>query len=213
MRIQNNDWLSSPQYGTQSVSAATSQTAATDVTTLATNVDKETAQISQTATGTSALQNSATQTKIVQASLQAQTGASAQQTGISAAYSVEISQEGALLNSLNSSTASSNTDAATITSSLGEAAKTSITAVPSNDASSATASTVTASSDSSDDDSTASDDLSQYSTSQLKEMLSNGEITQSEYSAEITKREQEKAQEKQETEAASSTSTAIDTAK
>ncbi|TWH47389.1 hypothetical protein [Sporomusa sp. KB1] len=208
MRIQNNDWLSSTQYGAQSVSAATSQPAATDATTLATNADKDTAQISQAATGTSSLQNSSTQTKIIQASLESQQNvATAQQTGISAAYSVEISQEGALLNSLHSSTASSNTDAAIVTSSLGEVAETPSTAAPSGDANS-----VTASSDSSDDDSTSSDDLSQYSTSQLKEMLSNGEITQSEYSAEITKREQEKAQEKQETEAASSTSTAIDTA-
>ncbi|WP_094606100.1 hypothetical protein SPSIL_007700 [Sporomusa silvacetica DSM 10669] len=200
MRIQNNDWLSSTQYGTQSVSSVTSQTAATDVTTLATNVDEDTAKISQAATGTSS-------------SLQAQQTEVSAQPSISPAYSVEISQEGALLNSLNSSTASSNSDTAIATASLGDAAKTSSTAAPSGDASSATTSSVPASSDSSDDDSTASDNLSQYSTSQLKEMLSNGEITQSEYSAEITKREQEKAQEKQETETANSTSTAIDTAK
>ena len=143
--------------------------------------------------------------------------ASDTEIGISAAYSVEISQQGSLLNTLNSSTndkqsstgissASSPDTAAGATSSLGEVAKTSSTVAPSGVAPSGDAS-----SDSSDDDSesTSSASLSQYSESQLKEMLNSGEITQSEYSAEITKREQD---EEQENETSNATNTAIDTA-
>jgi hypothetical protein len=143
--------------------------------------------------------------------------ASDTEIGISAAYSVEISQQGSLLNTLNSSTndkqssadissASSPDTAAGATSSLGEVAKTSSTVAPSGVAPSGEAS-----SDSSDDDSeaTSSASLSQYSESQLKEMLNSGEITQSEYSAEITKREQD---EEQENETSNATNTAIDTA-
>jgi hypothetical protein len=125
-------------------------------------------------------------------------------TSISPAYSVEISEEGTQLNSLNASktgeepptgnpSASSPDNA---TSSVNDASQTS-----GSSASSAPASSV----ESATEDDSASDttSLSQYNDSQLKSMLNKGKITQTEYNAEIAKREAKK-----QIETANATSTA-----
>lgn len=121
------------------------------------------------------------------------TAAATGQATLSPAYSVEISQEGARLSSLNASSSSSDTAATNNVS--GSAA------TLNQPAASATTTRSAASDDSSASGTT---NLSQYSESELKQLLNSGKITQGEYTAEMSKR----TQETQETKAA--TNTAID---
>jgi len=95
----------------------------------------------------------------------AQTTSEASEEKSSGAYSVEISQEGMRLNSLNSS------DVASLSEKKSAAP-------PKNGTSSSAGNS----------ESTSSDSLSQYSESQLKSMLGSGKITQSEYNLEIANR-------------------------
>lgn len=91
----------------------------------------------------------------------------------SAAYSVEISQAGAKLNALESS-ATSDTDPT-----KPSAKPPSKPASPPSTSSSATDTT---------DSSSSTADLSQYSDSQLQEMVSNGKLSASDYNTEVAKR-------------------------
>ena len=130
---------------------------------------------------------------------------------ISPAYSIEISEEGTQLNSLNASktgkeppTGKPASSPDNATSSVKDASQTSVSS-----ASSAPTSSV----ESATEDDSASDttNLSQYNDSQLKSMLNKGKITQSEYNAEIANREAKK-----QAETANATSTAnanVDTVK
>ena len=131
---------------------------------------------------------------------------------ISPAYSVEISEEGTQLNSLNSSKtdkepptgkpSASSPDKAT--SSVNDASQTSGSA-----ASSAPTSSVESAIE--DDSASTTTNLSQYSDSQLESMLNKGKITQSDYNTEIAKRE---AKKQPETANAASTANAnVDTVK
>ena len=117
-------------------------------------------------------QTTSTRVAASQNSTQAQTTeTSANETDSFAAYSVEISQAG--LNALESS-ATSDTDSTKPSSKPASkpasAPSTSNTATDTTDSSSSTA------------------DLSQYSDSQLQEMVSNGKISASDYNTEVAKR-------------------------
>ena len=108
---------------------------------------------------------------------------------LSPAYTVEISSAGAQLS------ASEQASAATKTAATSQAATapagTLVPASPPSAAASAVQSADTTSSEMSETSDAASADLSQYSDAQLKTMLSNGEISQSAYNAELAKRKQE----------------------
>ena len=112
---------------------------------------------------------------------------------VSPAYSVEISEEGAQMNSLSASAANEppagkpSGNSAEVSSSA--TSKTNSVTQTSNSSTSA----VTENSDSSEDDSDTSN-LTQYSDYQLQQMLNDGKITQSEYNAEIVKREAKPAE-------------------
>jgi hypothetical protein len=101
------------------------------------------------------------------------------ENNISPAYSVEISEEGAQL----SAAASTNAETGAPTDKpVPPAGK------PANPPAGSPKTTSTTKSDSSDSSTT---DLSQYSESQLKEMLTKGKITQDQYAAEMASRKQE----------------------
>ena len=112
---------------------------------------------------------------------------------ISPAYTVEISEEGTQLNSLNASKtgkepSTGNPSASSpgnATSSVNDASQTS---------GSAASIAPTSSVESAAEYDSASDttNLSQYNDSQLKNMLNKGKLTQSEYNTEIAKREAKK---------------------
>ena len=108
---------------------------------------------------------------------------------LSPAYTVEISSAGAQLS------ASEQASAATKTAATSQAATapagTLVPTSPPSAAASAVQSADTTSSEMSETSDAASADLSQYSDAQLKTMLSNGEISQSAYNAELAKRKQE----------------------
>ena len=112
----------------------------------------------------------------------------------SPAYSVEISQQGARLSSLNSETendeatggtASGNSSTSAVTTTISEKTNSQI-------ASTAASGTTSTSSDSATASDTSTDNLALYSDYQLLQMLNNGEIMQSEYNAEISSRKAEK---------------------
>lgn len=121
------------------------------------------------------------------------TATSTAQATLSPAYSVEISQEGARLSSLNSSRSSSATAAANNVSGSASAL---------NQPAASAATTESAASD--DSSASTTTNLSQYSESELKQLLNSSKITQGEYTVEMAKR----TQETQETKA--STNTSID---
>lgn len=133
------------------------------------------------------------------------TGAAVSQTvspvgnSIYPAYSVEISEKGTQLNSLYASETGKEPPTGKLSASSPDNTTSSV------DDASQTSGATTSSDKSTTVDVSASDttNLSQYNDSQLKSMLNKGTITQSEYNAEIAKREAKK-----QTEIANATSTA-----
>ena len=109
---------------------------------------------------------------------------------LSPAYTVEISSAGAQLSASEQASAATKT-AATSQEAATAPAGTLVLASPPSAAASAVQSADTTSSEMSETSDAASADLSQYSDAQLKTMLSNGEISQSAYNAELAKRKQE----------------------
>lgn len=136
-------------------------------------------------------------TKSVDTTSTSETISDIAKTDIAEAYSVEISEEGYRLNALNSSTTDSESNSistveptdtsSSVSSTLDNITQTSNT----SQVSGTTASDETQSSDEEDDSDYTTEDLSQYSEYQLKQMLDGGEITQSEYNEEIASREED----------------------
>lgn len=125
-------------------------------------------------------------------------------SSISPAYSVEISEEGTQQNLLNASKTGNEPSTGNPSASSSDNAISSVNDASQTSGSSAS-STPTSSVESATEDDSTSDttNLSQYNDSQLRSMLNKGKITQSEYNAEIAKREAKK-----QAETANATSTA-----
>ena len=113
----------------------------------------------------------------------AKTGTDTDSVAISPAYSVEISQEGSRLSSTMKSGSSDGQTSGREGAAPPPGGKPPTGAAPGKNA----AKSASASNEDSSDSS--SENLSQYSDAQLKEMVSNGKISQSDYSAEMSKRE------------------------
>jgi hypothetical protein len=112
---------------------------------------------------------------------------------VSPAYSVEISEEGSQLSSLSASTTGNESPTGKPSASSPDNA----TSDASSQTSDSSASSATSSVESATDDDSASSttNLSQYSDSQLKNMLNKGALTQNEYNTEIAKRAAKKQSE------------------
>ncbi|MEN6412495.1 MAG: hypothetical protein ABFC84_07000 [Veillonellales bacterium] len=157
---------------------------------------------------------SSSETKATQPSSQTQQDtATSKSTDVSAAYSVEISAKGTTLSSQSSLSSTADTLQATVAADSSQpqqadantqtqqpsiskaySVEISLTGAQLSSLNSSSTSIATkASSDNSDSsDSSSTESLSQYSDSQLQQMVSNGKISQSDYNTEIAKRKAEK---------------------
>jgi len=112
---------------------------------------------------------------------------------ISPAYSVEISEEGTQLNSLNASKTDKEPPTGKPSASSPDKAALSVNDASQTSGSSASSAPTSSVESATEDDSAANTtNLSRYSASQLESMLNKGKITQSDYNTEIAKREAKK---------------------
>ena len=145
--------------------------------------EEETAQLQQQSLAAASLSTVAANT----GTTGEQTAETTAVTAVSPAYSVEISQEGSRLNSATiSAQAEENSTSETQNSA---SATNGTTAASSSSSKTDSASSSTTATSNEDSDSSSTSDLSQYSEAQLQQMLNKGEISQSEYNAEISKRQ------------------------
>lgn len=131
---------------------------------------------------------------------------------VSPAYSVEISDEGSQLNSLSASTTGNEAPTGKPSASSPDNASSSVNDASQISGSSASSVSTSSAESATDDDSAASTtNLSQYTDYQLKNMLNEGTLTQSEYNTEIAKRGVKKQPET--ANAASTANAGVDTVK